>query len=83
MFFSGAGISTPAGLPLFKGLVDQIYAALNTHREDVEDVPYQRGQYDATLDQLERRYPGERLAVRAVIPRILEPRWRRRGHGHA
>ena len=79
MFFSGAGISTPAGLPLFKGLVDQIYAALNTHREDVEDVPYQRGQYDATLDQLERRYPGERLAVRTVIPRILEPKWRRRG----
>ena len=28
VFFCGAGISYPAGLPNFKGLVDQMYAKL-------------------------------------------------------
>ncbi|WP_372522111.1 anti-phage defense-associated sirtuin Dsr1 [Sulfuricaulis sp.] len=78
VFFCGAGISTPAGLPLFKGLVDDIYAQLGTTKTPVEDKAYEKEQYDATLDQLERRYPGQRLAVRSTLATILKPKWHRK-----
>ena len=79
VFFCGAGISTPAGLPLFKELVDQIYDQLGTTPNKVEAKAYDNQQYDSTLDQLERRYPGQRLAVRSVLATLLEPKWRRKG----
>ncbi len=79
VFFCGAGISTPAGLPLFKELVDEIYVQLGTTKKPVEDKAYEKEQYDATLDQLERRYPGQRLAVRSTLATILKPKWRRKG----
>lgn len=79
IFFCGAGISTPAGLPLFKGLVDGIYKSLGTSRNQVEDKAYEKEQYDAVLDQLERRYPGQRLAVRSAMAEGLKPKLRRKG----
>lgn len=79
VFFCGAGISTPAGLPLFKGLVDNVYTKLGTSRSSVESKSYDKEQYDATIDQLERRYPGQRLAVRSKLLEILKPKWRRKG----
>ena len=36
VFFCGAGVSYPAGLPGFKGLVDQIYMHVGTTRDIVE-----------------------------------------------
>ena len=78
VFFCGAGISTPAGLPLFKGLVDEIYKQLGTTKTPVEEKAYEKEQYDATLGQLERRYPGQRLAVRSTLTSILKPKWRRK-----
>jgi hypothetical protein len=78
VFFCGAGISTPAGLPLFRGLVNEIYSHLGTARTEVEEAAYIKEQYDAVLDQLERRYPGQRLAVRAPLPTILKPKLRRK-----
>ena len=77
--FCGAGISTPAGLPLFKGLVDNIYKALGTSRNSVEEKAYEKEQYDAVIDQLERRYPGQRLAVRSAMADSLKPKLRRKG----
>lgn len=42
VFFCGAGISHPAGLPGFKGLVEQIYEKLDTTQEDKETRPMTR-----------------------------------------
>lgn len=71
VFFCGAGISRPAGLPGFKGLVDEIYQRNGTAPRDIECAALDRGQYDATLDLLERRLPGQRLAVRRAGGRTV------------
>ncbi len=82
VFFCGAGISYPACLPGLKGLVDMIYDLIGTTRDPLEEETYQRGQYDATLDLLERRLPGQRLAMRRVLHDILKPKLRRKGATH-
>lgn len=80
VFFCGAGISYPAGLPGFKGLVDEIYRRVGTTSDPIEREAYNRNQFDATLDLLERRLPGQRLAVRrAVADVLLKPKLRRKG----
>src|ERR1041384_5600088 len=79
VFFCGAGISYPAGLPGFSGLVDEIYKLAGTSRSEVEQNAYDRGQFDTTLDLLEHRFPGQRIAVRQKLAVALKPKWRRRG----
>ena len=79
VFFCGAGISYPAGLPGFKGLVERIYDLLRYLREPNEEYAFKREQYDATLDLLERRFPGQRLAVRSKLAQALKPNLRRKG----
>jgi len=79
VFFCGAGISYPAGLPGFKGLVDQIYERTGTARSAIEQEAYGRGQFDATLDLLERRLPGQRTPVRQALMQALKPKLRRKG----
>jgi len=79
VFFCGAGIAYPAGLPGFQGLVDRIYDHLGAVRSPIEDAAYQRGQFDATLDILERRYPGHRVAVRKALAEGLSPKLSAKG----
>jgi hypothetical protein len=79
VFFCGAGVSYPAGLPGFKGLVDAIYRLVGTTPTAIEQEAYERNQFDATLDLLERRLPGQRLAVRKALAKVLEPKLRRKG----
>ncbi len=79
LFFCGAGISYPAGLPNFKGLVDEIYRRAGTTPSAIEQDAYMRNQFDATLDLLERRLPGQRIAVRQALAQALLPKWRRKG----
>jgi len=79
VFFCGAGISYPAGLPGFNGLVDEIYRLVGTTRNPIEQDAYSRNQFDATLDLLERRLPGQRLAVRTALMKALKPKLRRKG----
>lgn len=79
VFFCGAGISYPAGLPGFKGLVDEIYRAVGTVPTAIEQEAYSRSQYDATLDLLERRLPGQRAAVRTALAKVLKPKLQRKG----
>jgi hypothetical protein len=79
VFFCGAGISYPADLPSFKGLVEKIYQVIGTAQEDIEREAFERGQFDATLDLLERRLPGQRLAVRRALVQALRPNLRRKG----
>lgn len=81
VFFCGAGISYPAGLKGFKWLVDAIYSHVGTTRNDIENKVYELGQYDATLNLLEDRLPGQRqgLAVRKALAQALQPKLRRKG----
>lgn len=79
VFFCGAGVAYPAGLPGFKGLVEQIYQLNGTGFSDIEREAFERGQFDATLDLLERRLPGQRLAVRRKLAEALKPKLRRKG----
>jgi len=79
VFFCGAGISYPAGLPGFKGLVDEIYRLVGTTRTPIEQDAYDRNQFDATLDLLEPRLPGQRIAVRKALAQALQPKLRRKG----
>lgn len=79
VFFCGAGISYPAGLPGFKGLVDAIYRLVGTAPTEIEQEAYTRNQFDATLDLLERRLPGRRRAVRRALAEALQPKLRRKG----
>jgi NAD-dependent SIR2 family protein deacetylase len=78
VFFCGAGISYPAGLPSFKGLVDEIYRRNGTTRTDIEQEAYKGERYDATLDLLEHRLPGQRLAMRRALAEALKPNLRRK-----
>ncbi|MDR4481620.1 MAG: SIR2 family protein, partial [Nitrospira sp.] len=78
VFFCGAGISYPAGLPDFKGLVEEIYRLNGTVPSDIEREAFDRWQYDGTLDLLERRLPGQRLAVRRALAQVLKPLRRKR-----
>ncbi|MBE0588213.1 MAG: SIR2 family protein [Hydrogenophaga sp.] len=79
VFFCSAGISYPAGLPGFRGLVEQIYQRNGTAPTAIERDALNRGQFDATLDLLERRLPGQRLAVRRALAQALKPNLRRKG----
>ena len=79
VFFCGAGISYPAALPGFKGLVDQICRRVGTQLTPIESEAYSQSKFDAVLDLLERRLPGQRLAVRKELSEILKPRLRRKG----
>ena len=44
VFFCGAGISYPAGLPTFAGLVTQLYAAVGIDPDPVEAGAMKAGQ---------------------------------------
>ncbi len=79
VFFCGAGISYPAGLPGFKGLVEEIYRLNGTTFTDIERAAFEREQFDITLDLLERRLPGQRLPVRRALAKALKPKLRRKG----
>lgn len=79
VFFCGAGISYLAGLPGFEGLVEKIYQLSGTSPSEIEREALGRKQFDAALDLLERRLPGQRLAVRSKLAQALKPRLRRKG----
>lgn len=79
VFFCGAGISYPADLPGFKGLVENIYKGLGTGRTLIEDKAFALEHFDATLDLLERRIAGQRIAVRKELAKSLQPKLRRKG----
>ncbi len=79
VFFCGAGISYPAGLPGFKGLVDDIYRLNGTTPTEIEQEAYKADRYDAALDLLEHRLPGRRFAMRRALVEALKPKLRKKG----
>ena len=69
VFFCGAGISVPTGLPGFGGLVDQLYSSLNVPRTASEKHALERGEFDKALDSLEDRLTGH--AMRNKVGELL------------
>lgn len=73
VFFCGAGISYPADLPTFSGLVKDVYRELNEAPDDTEHEALASYKFDTTLGLLERRLPNGRLRVRQAISQVLIP----------
>jgi NAD-dependent SIR2 family protein deacetylase len=55
VFFCGAGVSTPAGLPLFGKLVSAIHKCVHEDMRELEKQAFQNGAHDHVLTLLERR----------------------------
>ena len=55
VFFCGAGVSKPAGLPLFGELVSAIYEGVHEEMTALEKKAFQNGEHDRVLTLLERR----------------------------
>lgn len=79
VFFCGAGISYPAGLPGFEGLVNLIYETVGVEPDSAETLAIELGRFDSALDLLERRVIGQRLAVREALAEALKPKLKKRG----
>lgn len=82
VFFCGAGISYPAGLPGFRDLVKKVYNEIGRSCRGIEKTAYRRGRYDETFDLLERDLQDrlhDRLLVRKAVARILQPNLKAKG----
>ncbi|MBF0251635.1 MAG: SIR2 family protein [Alphaproteobacteria bacterium] len=66
VFFCGSGISVSTGLPMFDGLVSQIYEHTAQTPTELEDGLRKKGQLDKVLGQLEGRLNPGRLRREAI-----------------
>lgn len=73
VFFCGAGISYPARLPGFAGLVDNLYQALSVTPNPVQQSAIKAGQFDTAIGLLEADVVGGRGKVRSELATILTP----------
>ncbi len=73
VFFCGAGISYPARLPGFSGLVKDVYTRLNITPDPVQAAAIKAKRYDTAMGLLESNIVGGRQAVRKKIAEILDP----------
>ncbi len=73
VFFCGAGISYPAGLPGFKGLVEALYTRVGERPDDIEKSFIDKSQFDQAIGHFEHRIQGGRRSVRRHLKTILQP----------
>jgi len=73
VLFCGAGISYPARLPGFAGLVEKVYETLATAPNAVQQAAIKAGQFDTAIGLLEADIVGGRDTVRRVLAGILAP----------
>lgn len=66
VFFCGSGISVSTGLPIFDGLVSQIYKRTDETPNELEESLCKKGQLDKVLGLLEERLNPGRLRREAV-----------------
>ena len=71
VFFCGAGVSFPAGLPGFRDLVSQVYTHIGAAMSGPESEAFKADQYDSVVQLLERRVDSG--LVRSAIETILTP----------
>jgi len=73
VFFCGAGISYPAGLPTFDGLVRKLYEKMGIDPDPMQAKAIKAGRYDIAVGLLETKVMGGRQAVRKELADILTP----------
>jgi hypothetical protein len=73
VFFCGAGVSNPAGLPGFKNLVTRLYGELGITPDATQQAAIKSGQFDTAIGLLEANVLGKRETVRRTLARILSP----------
>lgn len=73
VFFCGAGISYPADLPGFGGLVEALYRELGEVPSSVEQSALTNKSFDTAIGLLENRLIGHRQRVRTAMAQILTP----------
>ena len=73
VFFCGAGISYPANLPGFGGLVTRVRDNLGITFSQPVAAAFKRGQYDSVLGLLEGEVVNGREVVRRQVATILTP----------
>jgi hypothetical protein len=79
VFFCGAGISYPAGLPGFSGLVERLFDALGVTPDGIQIAAIKAKQFDTAIGLLENSIVGHRDAVRTELANILTPNLSARG----
>lgn len=72
-FFAGAGISRPAGLPGFGGLVTALFEALNETPNAVQEDAIKTHRYDTAITLLEEAVADGRTTVRRHLVDLLTP----------
>lgn len=73
VLFCGAGVSYPAGLPGFRGLVEAVYGRLNEQMPDLERAEFERQNFDRVFGLLEARV-GSQFVRKTVSDALhLEP----------
>jgi hypothetical protein len=73
VFFCGAGISYPAGLPGFEGLAYELTKQVGGPLDRAERALFEQGQFDRVLVLYEQRIQGGRTHVRKWLPAVLKP----------
>src|SRR5690554_1665597 len=73
VFFCGAGISYPAGLPGFDGLVKRLYEDLQPLPNAVQRAAIKAKHFDTAVGILEADIAGGREKVRKALADILTP----------
>jgi len=73
IFFCGAGISYPAGLPGFKKLANGLYSRLDVDPNPIQRAALKSDRFDTAIGLLEDAYRGGRAAVRRELAAILTP----------
>jgi hypothetical protein len=71
VFFCGAGISRPAGLPDFGGLVQRLFKQAGEPADKPESDLIGQSQFDRAIGHYERRIQGGRTTTRRGLPSIL------------
>lgn len=73
VFFCGAGISYPARLPDFSGLVTKLYQVLSVTPSLIQQSAIKTGQFDTAIGLLEADVVGGRETVRRSLATVLTP----------
>ena len=73
VFFCGAGISDPIGLPGFSDLVKKLYRTLAVTPNSAQASAIKAKQFDTAISLLEASIVGGRKTVREAIAGILAP----------
>ena len=73
VFFCGAGISYPARLPGFAGLVNELFSRLEVSPDPVQTAAIKAKRYDTAVGLLEANIVGGRRTVREKITEVLDP----------